>query len=198
VVDTSTWNDKRIRLYDPRPNPNQCHGECTGCAKCMQLNAVGNRVTGRVLTMYNAHLIYSLASTLDPWAGSWAPPSWEDTGSSGLASSKAAQQLNLAGAYRWVFGGADEAIQTVIDGDAVSVGTWWYGNMFEMDSAGFVEPTGGRVGGHQWILRGYVERLDAGVGRCWWGDEFRDFRIRRSHLNDLLMDDGDAHVQETL
>ena len=104
VVDRSQWRDKRVRLYSPLPNPNQPVGCCTGVAKAMQFNAIGNRKMGQVLDMDDALSIYSRASTLDPWSGSWPPT---DTGSSGLASAKAAQQLGLGGEYRWIFGGAD-------------------------------------------------------------------------------------------
>jgi hypothetical protein len=198
TIDTSTWKTKRIRLYDPLVNPNQCHGECTMCANAMMLNALGNRVRGEVLGMDYAHQGYSIATQLDPFAGTWAAPNWEDTGSNGLAAAKAAQHLGKGGTYHWFFGGADEIVQHFMDDDdpiPVSAGTWWYDGQFRQDSKGFIAPTGSRAGGHQYIYRGYVEPLDALVGRCWWGG-FRDFLIKREHANDLLMDDGDAHTQE--
>lgn len=191
-LDRTNWRNKRIRVYDPRPNPNQCHGECTGVAKAVQFNAVHNRVKGHVLRMDTAHKIYSLASTLDPWPEHWPP---DDSGSSGLASAKAAQQLNLGGPYHHVFRGADEVVQLIQDGKAVSIGTWWMWDMFEPDDDGIIEPTGGRAGGHQYIGRGYEVERDLILLRCWWG-EFRDVWIRRNHLNDLIMDGGDAHVQD--
>jgi len=52
-----------------------------------------------------------------------------------------------------------------------------------------------RAGGHQYRIRGYDAEADELIGRCWSGT-FRDFRISREHLNELLLDDGDAHVQE--
>jgi hypothetical protein len=107
TVDRSTWHSKTIRVYDPVPNPNQCHGECTFVAESVMFNAVGNRKSGVVLGMDTAHRGYSLATTLDPFAGSWTAPTWDDTGSSGLAAAKAAQQLGLGGEYRWIFNGAD-------------------------------------------------------------------------------------------
>ena len=192
VVDRSKWQDKLVRLYDPSVNPNQCHGECTGCAKSMQLNAVGNRRSGVVLDMAAAHNLYSLATTLDPWPDEWPP---EDTGSSGLASAKAAQKLGLGAEYRHVFGGADEVVQLIQVGYAVSVGTWWYNDMFTPDTNKVITPTGSRVGGHQYIARGYLKRKDLVVIRCWWG-EFRDAYISRGHLNELLHDGGDAHIQK--
>lgn len=191
-LERNQWRSKLIRIYDPRPNPNQCHGECTGVAKAMQLNAKGNRVKGAVLNMDMAHKLYSLASTLDPWPGAWPP---KDTGSSGLASAKAAVQLNLGGEYRHVFRGADEVIELIQKGRAVSVGTWWTEDMFDPDHEGIIEPTGARAGGHQYLARGYELKRDLVRIRCWWGN-YRDVWIRRTHLNDLIMDGGDAHVQD--
>lgn len=191
VVDRSKWQDKVIRIIDPRVNPNQCHGECTGCAKAMQLNAVGNRVKGMVLDMDDAHKLYSLATQLDPFEGEWPP---DDQGSSGLASAKAAKRLGLGGEYRHVFGGADEVVQLIMLGYVVSVGTWWYDGMFHMNDAKLIEPSGPQVGGHQYVAHGYNKRKDLVVIRCWWG-QFRDAYIRREQLNELLLDGGDAHIQ---
>jgi hypothetical protein len=193
TLDREHWRTKSVRLYDPWPNLNQCHGECTGVAKSMEFNAVGNRRKGHVLKMDDAHKIYSLASLkFDPWDGGWPP---EDTGSSGLAAAKAAQQLGLGGSYRHVFRGADEVVQLIQQGRAVNVGTWWTWGMFEPDEDGIIEPTGGMAGGHQYLARGYDLDRDLVKLRCWWG-WYRDVWIRRDHLNDLLMDDGDAHVQD--
>lgn len=194
AIDTSTWKTKSIRIYDPLPNLNQCHGECTCCAQCMLFNTVGNRKTGQVLKMDMAHKLYSLATTLDPFPGSWTAPTWQDTGSSGLAASKASQQLGLGGEYNFLFGGADETVQAIMSGKTVAIGTYWYYDMFTPNSDGFIEPTGNKVGGHEYVARGYIEPKDAVVLRCWWGS-YRDVLIKRSHLNDLIMDDGDQHVQ---
>lgn len=193
-VDRASWVSKTIRFYDPSKNPNQCHGECTGCAKAMQMNAVGNRVKGVVLTMDDAHKLYHLATTLDGFAGEWPP---DDNGSSGLASAKAAQKLGIGGEYRHVFNGADGVVQMIQEGKVVSVGTWWYDGMMNPNAKGVIEPTGPQVGGHQYAAHGYDAKKDLVVIRCWWGD-YRDARIKREHLNELILDDGDAHVQDRI
>jgi hypothetical protein len=195
MVDKSTWISKKIRIYDPLPNENQCHGECTCCAQCMLFNSVGNRKKGQVLHMDTAHKLYSLATSIDEFTGSWTAPSWEDTGSSGLAAAKASQQLGLGGEYNFLFGGADETVQAIMAGHTVALGTYWYNDMFYPDANGFIEPTGPLAGGHEYVARGYVLSKDAVVIRCWWGD-YRDVLIRREHLNDLLMNDGDQHIQK--
>lgn len=194
TIDKSSWVNKTVRLFDPAPNPNQCHSECTGCAKAMEFNAVGNRIARAVLDMDDAHKIYSLATKLDPWEDEWPPV---DTGSSGLAAAKAAVKLGLGGEYRHVFGGADEVVQLIQMGRVVNIGTWWYGGMFHPTSTGIIMPTGNQVGGHQYIARGYNAKLDLVRIRCWWG-KFRDAWIHREHLHELLMDDGDAHIQDRL
>lgn len=191
TVDRASWHTKSIRIYDPLPNPNQPVGNCTTCAKAMQLNAVGNRVKGEILDMDWALAAYSLETANDEFPGQWKP---DDTGSSGLASAKTAILMREGGTYLWLFGGADEVVQAIMDGWVVSVGTWWYSSMFTQDSRGRIEPNSNRVGGHQYAYRGYDLTHDELIGRCWW-DGFRDFRIRREHANDLLMDGGDAHTQ---
>jgi hypothetical protein len=191
VVDRSTWRDKAVRIYDPSPNPNQEVGCCTAVTKAIQFNAIGNRRTGKVLGMDWALDLYSLNTRIDPFAGEWPP---DDTGSSGLASAKAAQQKAEGGVYRWRFDGADGVVQEVMAGNVVSVGTRWDYSMFTPDAKNIVHPGGDQAGGHQWAVRGYDADRDLVMGRCWWGS-FRDFWISRADLDDLLRDGGDAHVQ---
>lgn len=193
-IDPSTWHDKSIRIYDPKPNPNQTIGNCTGVAKCVMFNAVGNRKTGDVLTMQIAVDIYSVATTLDPWEGSYLP---DDTGSSGLAAAKAAQQMGFGGEYNWVLSAADGVVQEIMNGTPVNVGTRWDYDMFHPDDTGQVHPGGGVAGGHEWTVRGYDKSRDLLLGRCWWGS-FRDFWISRADLTALLIDDGDAHTQRRI
>jgi hypothetical protein len=193
TVDKTTWKDKAVRLYEPWPNPNQPVGCCTGTAKASQFNAVGNRVMGTVLKMDTALDVYRWASRNDPWPGAWEP---DDTGSSGLASARAAKALGLGGEYRWLFGGADEVVQAVMDGQVISVGSWWHWDMFNMDSNGVVKVGGGYAGGHQYVIRGYDKSKDLVLCRNWWGPDFRDFWMSRSDLDTLLRDDGDAHFQK--
>lgn len=194
VVNASTWRSKIIRIWDPVPNPNQCHGECTFVAKCVQCNAAGNRKLGVILGMDTAHQGYSLATTLDPFQGSWTAPTWEDTGSSGLGAAKAAQQLGIGGEYHWRFDGAMGVIQEVQDDKVVNVGTRWDNNMFTQDPRGRVRLGGGLAGGHEWSVIGFDAHTGEAIGLCWWGS-FRKFRISLDDLAELLADDGDALVQ---
>jgi len=196
TVDRSTWRTRMVRLVDPLPNPKQTVGNCTGCQKAMAFNTVGNRKVGTIHRMDFADQVYSWASANDPWEGAYPP---DDTGSSGLAACKAAQTLGVGGEYRWLFGGADEVVQAIMGGETVGCGTWWRQGMFDRKPSAFrgrwvIEPTGARVGGHQYTARGYDAKNDLVIIRCWWG-KYRDVGIKREHLNDLLMDGGDANVQ---
>jgi hypothetical protein len=182
------------RIYDPRPNPNQPRGNCTGCAEAMMANAKGNRHRSTVLDMFDADRIYSRATELDPWPGSWPP---QDTGSSGGAAAQAAVDLGLAERYEWYFG-----LEHTLDGlqhHPLSVGTWWYEGLFEPDRrTKVVRPTGQKVGGHQYLLRAYDVTSKLNVGqhrlglRCWWGG-YQDAWITVDDFAGLLADDGDVH-----
>jgi hypothetical protein len=193
-IDQSRWRSRNVRVIDPIPNPRQRVGSCTGCAEAMMLNSSGNRQLGRVLDMDDAELLYSLASFDDPWPGGWPP---EDTGSSGLAAAKAAQRVGWGAEYFWEFRGADGVVEAIQQGRALSVGTWWYASMMDLDSSRIVSPRGGIVGGHQYLARGYDKTRDLVLCRCWWGVEFRDFWISRLDLDALLRDGGDAHWTRT-
>lgn len=178
------------RVYDPRVNPNQVVGNCTGVSEAIQANAAGNRVTGVVLRMPDADRFYYRATELDPFPGT-APA--EDTGSSGLAAATAAVELGVAERFEWYFG-----LDHVLAGlqlRTISVGTWWRHNMWEKDPRTGVipRPAGAYDGGHQWTLRGYDARRGLVTGRCWWGT-WRDFLIQAEHLGELLDDGGDAHA----
>jgi hypothetical protein len=191
-IDRSTWRDRSLRVYDPYPNPNQTIGNCTGCSKATQMNTMGSRKKGQVLNMADATRIYSRNTEIDPWPGVWPP---DDTGSSTLAAAKTAQEFGIGTEYRWIFGGADEIVQTIVDGRAVVLGTYWEYDMFRQDSSNRIRPGGGDAGGHAWTVRGYWKANDWVLGRCWWGG-FRDFWISRMDLDYLMRRDGDAHVQD--
>jgi hypothetical protein len=209
AVDRSSWRDKAVRLYDSLPNPNQCHGECTGCAEAMVLNQVGNRVTGRVLDLrVDAHRLYAWATFNDPWDGAMYfdeathALSGQDTGSSGLAAAKASVANGYATGYEHEFGGGEGVLQNIHEGRALSVGTWWYGDMFEASGGTFAglpifRPTGGRVGGHQYVARAHdVGRRLVGC-RTWWGG-VRDFWVTEDDFDSLLRDGGDAHFTRSV
>ncbi len=190
----------RHRIHGPRTTPRQRIGCCTGVDQMVKCNAEGNRIPGAILGMAEAERVYSQASRLDPWPGSWPP---EDTGSSGLAACKAAKQLGYIVRYEWVFSGARQILAALVGkpgtpGRCVGVGTWWHKDMMKPDPETLlVRPTGPKVGGHQWTITGWEPRYRAFEALCWWGPDFGDngrFRITLDDLDEMLDDDGDAHV----
>jgi hypothetical protein len=189
--------DITLRVYNPQPNPSQPVGCCTGVDAVVKCNTAGNRIKGNVLGMANALKVYSRATQLDPWPGSYPP---EDTGSSATAACQASLEQGLIERYEWIFTGTDGIYAALTEGRPVGVGTWWLENMFEIDHmSGLIDCSGPRVGGHQFTIVGYRKKLDAFIGMCWWGpnwgmDRQGRFLIRRASLQDLLMDDGDCHV----
>lgn len=183
------------RVYQPRPVPDQPVGCCTGVDLAVKCDTVGNRRKGVVLDMDDALRVYSRATEIDPWPGSWRP---NDTGSSGLAAAKAAKEFGLIERYEWIFTGA-AGVLAALQTKPVGVGTWWTEEMFYPSPlTGLVYPSGRKVGGHQWTVIGYRKYLDAFVGQCWWGpwglNNTGRFLIRFDDLGALLADDGDAHV----
>jgi hypothetical protein len=191
TVDQSTWRNKRIRIYDPIPNPNQTNGCCTAVSQAVLFNAKGNRRKGVVLDMDWVQRLYTRETQIDPFPGSMPT---QDTGSNGLAGCKASQEFGEGGEYRWFTNGTDEIVQAIMEGWCVSVGTAWENNMFNIDSRGVIHRGGGVAGGHQWTLHGYNVDHDYLRGICWWGS-FKTFFIARSDVEDLLADHGDAHIQ---
>jgi hypothetical protein len=192
-INKATWKPTLIPIYDPSPLPNQTTGNCTAVAKCVQLNATGNRKPYRVLDLSTAEAMYERETQIDPFPGTYPP---DDTGSDGLSSCKVAVEKGLGGAYRWLFGGADEVVQNIVEGRVISVGTRWDNDMFNQDADGRVHLGGGVAGGHQYAVHGYDHHRDWVLGRCWWGS-FGDFWIARADLDTLLADGGDAHFQAT-
>jgi hypothetical protein len=111
--------------------------------------------------------IYSLATQLDAFGGSYPP---DDTGSDGLDVAKAAQQLGFIVGYQHILDLGD-AYAKIIDCPFI-FGGLWMDNMDRPDGDGVVHCTGAVRGGHEWLVRCY----DAAAG-MWlcdnsWGDGF--------------------------
>jgi hypothetical protein len=177
-------------------------GSCTGnaavgllatdCATRPGLTSVV--VDGEVLPVDEelALKVYSLATQLDEFQGTWPP---EDTGSSGLGAAKALQRLGLCDSYQHAFGIA--ALDTALQSGPVMVGTYWYGSMFEPGPDGLLtlDYGSGIAGGHEYVISALVAesglyRLDNSWGSGWGigGSAF----LRRDDLAALLAMDGDV------
>lgn len=166
-------------------------GSCTGNAMAGLVDHNPNKVSGRPrLKEEEAVRIYSLATELDPFDGTY-PPS--DTGSDGNSVAKAARQLGFIASWTHAFG-VEHALVALMNGP-LTIGTNWYSDMFNPDAAGLIHPTGSLEGGHQYVMDGW--NAVHGLFRfqnSWsdsWGKGGRFF-MTYSDVNTLLGQDGDA------
>jgi len=169
-------------------------GSCTGNAVAGACNTVPVHATGDpVLTESDAIAIYHIATNLDPFEGSYPP---DDTGSDGLSACRAAVRLGHINSYRHCFsiGDALQALQY----HPVITGVNWYQDMFYPTRDGFVHPTGGLAGGHEFVVRGYViaKRPYVLCMNSWgtgWGISGK-FKLFVDEWEKLLGEQGDAIV----
>jgi hypothetical protein len=187
---------KRHRRYGGPFNQGEL-GSCTGNAAAGAINTVGVHVTGRkLLREVEAVDLYSLATTLDEFSGSYPP---DDTGSSGLAAAKAAKQRGFIKEYRHAFG-IEQALEALMLGPVIT-GVDWYEGFDHPGERGLVEIAGQMRGGHEFEVIGLELRtpLDESVVECvnsWgtaWGERGR-FRMTVSTWRRLLEADGDVTV----
>lgn len=165
-------------------------GSCVGNAHAGLRNHAPNHYEKPVLHEPEAVGIYSLATEVDPFDGTY-PPS--DTGSDGNSGAKASRQLGYIKSWTHAFG-VDHALSALMTGP-LTIGTDWFEDMFNPDSKGLVHPTGSLAGGHQYVMDGW----DAvhGIFRfnnSWsnqWGYNGRFF-MTYADVDTLLGRDGDA------
>jgi hypothetical protein len=168
-------------------------GSCTGNAMAHALNCKGlHRKGTKLLNEDDALKLYSMATARDPWPGEYPPA---DTGSSGLAVCKAAQELGYIRGYRHAFS-TGEALGALMLSPII-VGTNWYESMFEPDEDGFVKAEGQIVGGHEYCITGVnVRREYVTAVNSWgrgWGLKGK-FRISFELFDRLLNEEGDATI----
>lgn len=144
--------------------------------------------------------IYSAATALDPWPGSYPP---EDTGSDGLSVAKVLQSLGYIDSYSHGFAISD--LQVALQSTPCLLGTNWYDGMFNPTSAGVVNVSGSVAGGHEYLCVGF----DAGnlgwpapyrFANSWgagWGDAGY-FYMSEATIIRLLGEDGDVTVPHAL
>ncbi len=151
-------------------------GSCTGNALAAWLGCAPHVHSVAAAAAYDEQFainLYSAATKIDPFDGSWP---FEDTGSSGLAVAKAAKRAGIISGYRWAFS-TDGLIRALQRGPVI-VGGPWFAGFDRPDSRGRVKATGPIRGGHEWLIRGWTPDPD-GVGtdgllHCdqSWGNEF--------------------------
>jgi len=144
----------------------------------------------KTLTAADALALYELATHFDAFPGTYPQ---QDTGSTGLAVAKAAQQLGLITGYRHAFT-IEQALSALAQGPVIT-GTNWLSGMDRPDPHGVVKLTGSVRGGHEYEVLGY--NADTGLVECcnsWgraWGLRGRFF-LSLSDWATLLDADGDV------
>ncbi len=128
-------------------------------------------------------------------------------GSSVLAGARVLHRRGVFTSYRWAFTLA--AVCGWVPRGPVVLGLWWYAGMLRRDFAGFIHPTGVKVGGHAILMRGQKivwlpgtartsfadVDLNASYAKLWqsWGAD-GDWLISLRELGDLLADDGECCI----
>lgn len=149
-------------------------GACVGFAWAHELVAQPSVVRKGVNDEYAREKIYWEAQKIDKWRGGAYPgaaPFLE--GSSVLAGAKVLQKLGFIEEYRWAFGIED--LKGAVDeiGPAV-LGIPWYQGMAKPNLAGFLRPTGDKVGNHAILCRGVSLRKKAFLLHNSWGKKWGD------------------------
>lgn len=165
---------------------------CTGNAIAQALNSAPLRHGRKALDEDDALKLYSRATVLDGFPGTYPP---DDDGSSGLAAAKAAKEAGYISGYTHAFG-LDQALAALVISPVI-IGIGWHEASFEPDSRGYLSIDGPVAGGHEVALIGLnVRSKIVTVLNSWgpgWGNNGRAY-LRWADLGTLLADDGDVTV----
>lgn len=130
--------------------------------------------------------IYLEAQTRDEWPGSGYD------GTSARGACKYLQEIKIIESYHWGY-----SLQDLIDAvyhQPVPVGTSWYEDMFEPNSAHFVSVSGKYAGGHEWLVNGMNVKEKKFRAKNSWGRDWGDhghFWITFDDMEKLIKDFGD-------
>jgi hypothetical protein len=174
-----TWNSGAVVLDQGR------EGACVGFAWTHWTMTTPKPYTGLDATA--ALDLYRRAQQLDEWAGE------AYSGSSTLGGVKALVEEGRLGSYFWAKS-LEDIVLAVLTYGPVVVGSDWYADMFTPQS-GLVSATGGKVGGHEYVIKG-VDRITqrARIRNSWgadWGVK-GEADISFTDLEKLLLDGGDC------
>jgi len=172
-------------------------GSCTGNASVGHLgtkplyDTLGALISGGLkLDEDEAVKVYSLATQLDSYSGTYPPT---DTGSDGLSAAKACQKLGLIDGYNHATT-LTAVLSALQDGSAIG-GFNWYEGFDDPDSNGLVKINGQVRGGHEFELN-YVDINNKLVGaiNSWSerGGVKGHFYFSWDDLERLLGEDGDV------
>lgn len=167
-------------------------GSCTGNAATGVLGTDPFYATlpGQALDEGEAVKLYGLATSLDPYPGTYPPT---DTGSDGLSVAKACQQSKLISGYLHVTSVA--AAKTAIQTGPFIVGSDWYQGFDSPASNGLVVISGSVRGGHEYECVSYDPSTDLWGFVNSWGTSFGvngRFFYSSATFTSLLASGGDA------
>lgn len=170
-------------------------GACTGFAGigCMATTPFYDTIQHRTdfrLDADGARELYSAATALDDFTGTWPP---NDTGSDGLSIAKALLAAGWIAGYEHAFG-IDDFLRGLMTRPCI-VGTEWLTGMNEPDASGQVSVRGPAEGGHEYQAIGYDAEAELvwfvnSWGTGWGRDGFFSMAVDR--FADLLSRNGDA------
>lgn len=174
-------------------------GSCTGNAAAGAVNTepLYHADFKKLLHEVDAINLYELATVLDGYPGQYPP---DDSGSSGLAAAKAAQQKGYIKSYRHAFS-IDEALSALMTAPVIT-GVSWYEGFDHPDANGLVAIAGQVRGGHEFEIVGlHLDTTDpfssvVEATNSWgtsWGKSGRFF-FTVSTWSQLLADQGDVTV----
>jgi hypothetical protein len=172
-------------------------GSCTGNACAGAINTIPlHHKQERVLREPDALDLYEVATVVDEFPGQYPP---EDTGSSGLAVAKAAQQKGYISSYQHAFS-LNDALAALMTGPII-VGVNWYEGFDTPNPHGLVEISGQIRGGHEFVVRGYHRHQRVSdsllIADNSWGLGYGErgrFIFTVATFNRLLNEDGDATI----
>ena len=161
---------------------------CTGFSVSQE--AAAKPVVVKNITNAVALALYKRAQQLDEWPGE------NYDGSSVLGAIKAGTEKKWYTEYRWAFSEADLCLAVGYKGPAV-LGIYWYDGMMEVDSKGFIHPTGSIAGGHAILCNGYSITKNAYKLHNSWGAAWGtngECWISKSDMAKLLKKEGEACI----
>lgn len=173
-------------------------GSCTGNAMVGDLGTSpdfeGLPSNHPALDENEAVHLYSEATKLDPYQGTYPP---DDTGSDGLSVAKAAKNDGLISGYQHCTT-LDSTLQALMNGPVI-IGINWYSSFDNPDPDGTIRITSNAYvrGGHEVVLRS-VDTVNSKFGgdNSWgpdWGNN-GSFKMSYTTFTRLMSEDGDCTV----